>query len=163
MDRGRIVQQGTPQMVYRRPASPWVARFLGLTNLIPGRIVSLAPLQVQTDLGILSVGDEADQVTVGQKVTLLIRPEAARLASGRFAGTPEQRDEGGTRVEFKVREYTFRGGHYRLVVDHDAGLRLSFELLSGSQEPGQPGEPVALALRPEAIHVLAGEWNDGSQ
>ena len=163
MDRGRIVQQGTPRMVYRRPVSPWVARFLGLTNLIPGRIVSLAPLQADTDLGVLAVGDEAEQVRVGEQVTLLVRPEAARLVTGRSPEGPEQRDEGGTRVEFTVREYSFRGGHYRLVVEHDAGLRLSFELVSGSREPGQPGEPVALALRPEAIHLFVGEWNDGSQ
>ena len=39
MDRGQIVQQGTPQQVYRQPASPWVARFLGLNNLLPGRVV----------------------------------------------------------------------------------------------------------------------------
>jgi ABC-type Fe3+/spermidine/putrescine transport system ATPase subunit len=163
MDRGRLVQQGTPQMVYRHPASPWVARFLGLTNLIPGRIVNLAPLQADTDLGVLAVGDEAERVAVGQHVTLLVRPEAARLATGRLPGRPGQWDEGGTRVEFTVREYFFRGGHYRLVVDHDAGLRLSFELVSGSQEPGQPGEPVALTLRPEAICLLVGERNDGSQ
>ena len=163
MDRGRIVQQGTPQMVYRRPATHWVARFLGLTNLIPGRIVSLVPLQADTDLGVLAVGDEAEQVRVGEQVTLLVRPEAARLTAGRFPGGSVQIVEGGTRVEFTVREYSFRGGHYRLVVDHAAGLRLSFELVSGSQEPGQPGEPVALTLRPEAICLLAGEWNDGSQ
>ena len=40
MHQGRIVQQGTPQAVYRQPASPWVARFLGLSNLIP---VALPP------------------------------------------------------------------------------------------------------------------------
>lgn len=163
MDRGRIVQQGTPQMVYRRPASPWVARFLGLTNLIPGRIVNLAPLQADTSLGVLAVGDVAEQVTVGQPVTLLVRPEAARLAADGVAAAPGQRDEGETRVEFTVREYSFRGGHYRLVVDHAAGLELSFELVFESQEPGQPGEPVALSLRPEAIYLLAGERNDQLQ
>ncbi len=163
MDRGRIVQQGTPQMVYRRPASPWVARFLGLANLIPGRIVSLAPLQAGTDLGILTVGDVAERVTIGQPVTLLVRPEAARLSTDRLPGGPGQGDEGGTHVEFTVREYSFRGGHYRLVVDHGAGLQLSFELTFESQEPGRPGEPVTLILRPEAIYLLAGERNDKAQ
>jgi ABC-type Fe3+/spermidine/putrescine transport system ATPase subunit len=109
------------------------------------------------------VGDDAEQVRVGEQVTLLVRPEAARLTTGRFPGGPGEMDEGGTRVEFAVREYSFRGGHYRLVVDHATGLRLSFELVSGSQEPGQPGEPVALTLHSEAICLLVGEWNDGSQ
>ena len=47
-------------------------------------------------------------------------------------------DRGGTTVEFTVREYSFRGGYYRLVVDHDAGLELAFELVSESSEPVQP-------------------------
>jgi ABC-type Fe3+/spermidine/putrescine transport system ATPase subunit len=163
MNRGRVVQQGTPQTVYRRPSSSWVARFLGLTNLIPGRIVSLDPLQVDTALGVLEVGDEENQVTVEEQVTLLIRPEAARPATRRSGGEPGPRNEDGTWVEFTVREYSFRGGHYRLVVDHDTGLEFSFELVFESREPSRPGEPVVLTLRPEAICLLAGEQNDGSQ
>jgi ABC-type Fe3+/spermidine/putrescine transport system ATPase subunit len=163
MDRGRIVQQGTPQTVYRRPASPWVARFLGLTNLIAGRVVSVDPLRASTSLGVLTVGDETERVTVGQEVTVLVRPEAARLAGGGSPGGPGHRGESGPCIEFTLREYSFRGGHYRLVVSHSAGMELAFELVSGAMEPGQPGEPVTLALRPEAISLLVEERNDGSQ
>ena len=34
---GRIVQLGSPQELYRRPADPWVAGFVGEANLLPGR------------------------------------------------------------------------------------------------------------------------------
>jgi spermidine/putrescine transport system ATP-binding protein len=55
LNQGRIVQKGTPQAVYRQPASAWVARFLGLANLLPGRVVSAEPLQVATALGRLTL------------------------------------------------------------------------------------------------------------
>ncbi len=54
MHRGHIVQQGAPQAVYSQPASPWVARFLGLGNLIPGCVAALDPLRMDTVLGPLA-------------------------------------------------------------------------------------------------------------
>src|SRR5512147_1293270 len=37
LNQGRVVQSGSPAEVYEHPASPWVARFLGLSNLLPAR------------------------------------------------------------------------------------------------------------------------------
>ncbi len=55
MHSGRIVQQGSPQAVYHRPNSVWVARFLGLTNLVPGQVLAHDPLKLDTPLGYLSL------------------------------------------------------------------------------------------------------------
>ena len=41
MEGGRVRQVGTPEAIYRRPASPFVARFVGDINMLPGRIASL--------------------------------------------------------------------------------------------------------------------------
>jgi ABC-type Fe3+/spermidine/putrescine transport system ATPase subunit len=153
MKRGRIVQQGTPQAVYWRPASAWVARFLGLTNLVPGRIVGIEPgpgpgllAVVDTPLGRLELQD-VGEIAAGEEVTLLIRPEAARLAA-------ECADEGDLVIEGTVRDCSFRGGHYRLTIEHAAHLDLTFELVSGESRPPEPGESLALSLRPEAISLL---------
>lgn len=147
MGQGRIVQQGAPQAVYRRPASVWVARFLGLTNLLLGRVVATAPPRVETALGCLTL-PEAEEVTAGQEVTVLIRPEVTRLAA-------DGPDKVGIRVEGRVRECSFRGSHYRLVIRHQAGLELTFELVTDAAGQLRPGEPVALLLRPEAISLVA--------
>ncbi len=152
MSRGSVVQQGTPQAVYRRPASPWVARFLGLTNLVPGRVDALDPVQVVTPLGRLTVA-EAEQALVDQQVTLLIRPEAAQLAV-------DCADEGDLVVEGTVCECSFRGSHSRLVIQHGAGLDLTFELVSDASRLPGLGEPIRLALRPEAISLLEGEGDE---
>ncbi len=147
MGQGRIVQQGPPQAVYRCPASVGVARFLGLTNLLAGQVVAADPPRVETALGCLAL-PEAEEVAAGQEVTVLIRPEAARLA----ADCP---DDAGIRVEGTVRECSFRGSHHRLVIRHQAGLDLTFELAADVAGPPRPGEAVALLLRPEAISLVA--------
>jgi ABC-type Fe3+/spermidine/putrescine transport system ATPase subunit len=152
MKQGRIVQQGTPQAVYCQPASPWVAGFLGLTNLFPGRVVSLDPPQVSTSIGPI-VPREMEQVEVGQVVTVLIRPEAALL--GR-----EGAAQRGIALEGTVRECSFRGGHYRLLIRHETGIDLAFELTSGAASLPQPGDPISLALRPEAISLLEEEVHE---
>jgi ABC-type Fe3+/spermidine/putrescine transport system ATPase subunit len=159
MDRGRIVQQGTPQSVYWRPASPWVARFLGLSNLVPGRVVALVsgpdqrPLSiVETALGRFTL-PRAEGASTGQPVTVLIRPEAARLAE-------ECPDEEDLIVEGTVSEFSFRGGYYRLMMHHQAGLDLAFELISEASRLPGPGEPVRLALRQDAVSLLVEESDE---
>jgi ABC-type Fe3+/spermidine/putrescine transport system ATPase subunit len=147
MNRGRIVQQGTPQEVYRTPASPWVARFLGLTNLIPGRVVAIDPIRVDTLLGPLALHAPA-QLAIGQQVTVLIRPEAAHLDEGcSDSGT-------GILLTGMPLKCSFRGGHYRLVLQHETGQELTFDLVSEAAYPTLTGEQIHLLLRPEAISLL---------
>jgi ABC-type Fe3+/spermidine/putrescine transport system ATPase subunit len=159
MERGRIVQQGTPQSVYRQPASSWIARFLGLSNLLPGRVVipESSPGQgsspvVETALGQLTL-PQADGLAGGQRVTVLIRPEAARLAED----CPGEQD---IVLEGRVEECSFRGSHYRLVAHHQSGLDLTFELVPGAASLPGPGETVRLALRAEAVSLLVEERDE---
>ncbi|MCL4868078.1 MAG: ABC transporter ATP-binding protein [Anaerolineae bacterium] len=74
MNRGRIEQQGPPLELYRRPQSPFVARFLGMSNIFSG--TWQADGQVQTPLGLLQT---ASWGAIGDPVTLLIRPEGAQV------------------------------------------------------------------------------------
>ena len=74
---GRIHQTDDPHLLYTRPSSPWVARFVGDADVLPG--VRTADGQVATGLGVHApvttlVGDHADVV---------IRPEAVRLLPDR--------------------------------------------------------------------------------
>jgi ABC-type Fe3+/spermidine/putrescine transport system ATPase subunit len=92
------------------------------------------------------------EVTIGQEVVLLIRPEAARLA----ADCP---GEIGTRIEGTVRASSFRGSHYNLVIVHDAGVELVFEMSWDRARTPQPGDSVSLLLRPETIGLLLGEFD----
>ncbi len=74
---GQIVQAGTPADVFARPASGWVAGFLGLGNVLEGKW--LGGGKVETSLGMLDV-DYETEAGLGETVKLLIRPEGVHLA-----------------------------------------------------------------------------------
>lgn len=77
MDRGRIVQSGTPREIYTQPSNRFVADFVGWANFLPGEVINGRTIRVlgfelQTDA--LSAGMET-----GANVDISIRPEDVRL------------------------------------------------------------------------------------
>jgi len=80
MCEGRLCQIGPPRELYGRPASRFVASFLGQTNLIAARVVERAAGSVclESDAGLLRSSVFPDPLPVGG-VTCSIRPESVRL------------------------------------------------------------------------------------
>ena len=119
LDKGHLMQVGTPREVYRRPQSKAVADFIGETNFIEGR--ALAPLagtahwRVDTALGEFTglKPDEAWDLHVGEPVVLSVRPESWKLReaarSDGSAGENVLRGRiGGSIYLGEVAEYDFR-------------------------------------------------------
>lgn len=78
MEGGRIAQLDTPRGLYERPATRFVADFIGMMNFLDGR---LAPGGVTVDgIGLLR-GHVAASGDAGQPATLVVRPERIRLSS----------------------------------------------------------------------------------
>ncbi|MGY4916269.1 ABC transporter ATP-binding protein [Streptomyces sp. 900116325] len=99
-NQGRVEQIGTPAQIYERPATPFVAGFVGTSNLL-------------TD-------DAAEQV-VGDRGTYSIRPEKIRvLKESAVADEPQHSSATGT-----VAEVVYLGDATRFLVDLDAGGRLT--------------------------------------
>lgn len=140
LHQGKIVQMGTPAEVYTYPYTVWVAEFLGLMNFISGRVLSLQPLLVQTDLGQWRVGCNVPKdLQVGDLLTLLLRPWGARL------------DEQGTEnvLTGRVEDVVFRGEGYRMILQCDGG-KFQFYLAS----PLTVGETIKLHVPPESVLCL---------
>ncbi len=82
MDRGQVVQVGTPAQIYEFPCSRFVADFVGTTNLFEGTVSACEPGLITVDCaeagGELLVDDEG-RFTVGQRVWVALRPEKVRL------------------------------------------------------------------------------------
>jgi putative spermidine/putrescine transport system ATP-binding protein len=77
MDAGRIEQVGPPLEVYRQPSSPFVAGFIGRTNLLRGEAAGDGSVAVAGRP--CDVAGEADR---SGEVTISVRPEAAQLVVG---------------------------------------------------------------------------------
>jgi len=150
MDRGRKVQEDTPEGLYRHPATPFVARFLGMTNLLTGTVVSSEEelVVVETSLGRLHVETEnLVPSEISSLVTVLIRPEAAEW--------DEEYDhiQAPNLIEGQVQECSFRGDRCHLVVRHAGAGDLTFSLRGGDRVPA-PASSIRLTLRPQAMTLL---------
>jgi spermidine/putrescine transport system ATP-binding protein len=91
---GQIIREGTPAEVWSKPNSVWVAQFLGLGNVIEGKIVG-GGWSIETRAGVFSVKC-GHQHQVGEKVQLLARPlemgNEANQIRGRVADVVFQQD-----------------------------------------------------------------------
>lgn len=115
---GRIVQLGTPETVYRQPATRFVATFTGVAGSVPGQIVGRRAnglVQVRC-LGATLEAKAAILPARGDEVELLIRGDAVAL--------DEPRSDGSLLLGV-VRDNSFRSGAYDHVVDLDGGHRLT--------------------------------------
>ena len=77
MDQGRVQQVAAPLDIYRAPANAFVADFIGSSNLIPGRLAASDTVEVNG--GRLRVERLPDGISVGDRVTLSVRPEEVNL------------------------------------------------------------------------------------
>jgi ABC-type Fe3+/spermidine/putrescine transport system ATPase subunit len=140
MDRGTIVQSGTPLAVYQNPINVFAAKFLGLNNVLDGQIASRdagsGNSVVQTQLGRLQIGGASGE----NPITILIRPEAAEAAT-----------LGINVVEGRIVRSSFRGATQRVVLHHESGVELELDL---EADLLPRDEVLRVALRPDAITVI---------
>lgn len=152
MQAGRIVQTGAPDAVFTRPANRFVAGFLGVDNVLEGRVVSRAGSACQVALADASlqgtVGDNT--IATGDRVYLCIRAENITLG---MTGAP---DSGGTNnLPGSVVGSRRLGPLTRVTVD--CGVVLSAYVLdrSVSHLSLAPGIPVTAQIDVAAVHVIA--------
>jgi putrescine transport system ATP-binding protein len=83
MDRGKVVQVGTPSEIYEFPQSRFVADFVGTTNLFEGTVTSCEPGLITvscSETGCDLLVDDVGRFSPGQKVWVALRPEKIRLS-----------------------------------------------------------------------------------
>ncbi|CAM5302161.1 iron(III) transport system ATP-binding protein [Aquamicrobium terrae] len=124
MNQGEIEQVGTPEGVFSRPASPFVAGFLGDMNFIPAIAATGNSVTVA---GMTFAVPDMEGLAPGTQVSLCIRP--ADIAVGMVnANRP-----GG--LEAVVETVSFRGNFYRLSVNcRQIGQTLDVEIMRSAWE-----------------------------
>jgi iron(III) transport system ATP-binding protein len=124
MNEGTVVQEGTAQDLYHRPASQFVAQFVGRVNLVAGRVAGIAGdvAQVRALGTVIGVRAVHDAFRAGDDVMLVVRPEAIAMARGEnAAGSPSATVVARMFLGEKT-EYLLRCGNATLqMVRYDAG------------------------------------------
>jgi iron(III) transport system ATP-binding protein len=142
MNAGHVDQVGTPEDIYLRPASLFVADFIGQVNALPGRVLDCVNgrTRIETLQHRIQI---ASPCAPGTDVLVLVRPEAVVLgavtAEG-LAGTVEELEYHGDRIEYRIRV------HETVLVAVEPALN--------RRERIAPGDRVGLQLIEETIHLL---------
>jgi ABC-type Fe3+/spermidine/putrescine transport system ATPase subunit len=106
LNEGRVEQVGTPDEIYRVPASPFAARFVGDANVIPVEVVGADGGSATVAIGELRLAARRPEGVGLGPAWLVVRPEVVRLAQNGHAGV------GGV-----VRDLAFRGTGFSYRVD----------------------------------------------
>ncbi|HZC33360.1 MAG TPA: ABC transporter ATP-binding protein [Candidatus Bathyarchaeia archaeon] len=163
MRDGLIQQQGSPEVLYRRPVNRFVAGFIGSSNFVPGRIVEAADVsgrvvvEVAGHVRLVGHVTEAERPAAGDEVTLALRPESVRLAptGASLAGG----GAGWASLTGRVRSDTYLGDQHEYRVDVPGlGELIARSQAFGPDGPGQefrPGQDVAIGWHEGSALVLA--------
>ncbi len=125
MDHGRIAQVGTPEQIYQRPNSRWVAGFVGDVNLIEAQVTAVYPSFVMLERAGLRLRVAAHAVLApGMPAALALRPEKIAIAHARPEGAA---DNGASGI---VTEIGYLGATSLAKVRLDSGLILKVTVMN---------------------------------
>ncbi len=141
MDSGAILQVGSPEEIYRRPTSRFVAEFLGQCNLLDAVAVDTTTggTRYRLEDGSLLVAAGAPTAP-GKNVSIAVRPEAVEVVAA---------DSGGTNTfAAEVVTSSFLGDHYV----HQ--LRIDTMALTVDDRAAADGPQLAVRIPPDACQIL---------
>ena len=150
LEKGRIMQLGTPREIYSQPANKFVAGFMGTTHFIPGRVESLANeyVIVTAEEGLTFTG-RGHGLEKGQEVIVAIRPESIRFVPPAEV-TPASREPNLYEAE------VVRASYVGELIDYQ--LKIKSHMIRAKGEVGSAyalNDRMVVKLDPDQLAVLA--------
>ena len=158
MRGGRVEQLGTPEELYERPRTRFVADFIGTSNLLSGTVESVdgSRAVIRLSSGETCLTAAAADVTLGRRVELSVRPESVAL-DARNGGLATSAAVGS--IPASVEQVAYLGGNVQYLVRSAGGLSITaLASKSGDRIPvggavdvtWSPGDALVLAEHPAA-------------
>ncbi len=154
MSNGVVEQVDTPENVYERPATTFVAGFIGVSNLMPGTVMSATGGRgmIRLDTG-LEVESRVDGLATGERCHAVVRPEKLRITDpgsvtpGALPG-----------VDGIVQSSVYLGTSTQIIVALPGDVSMTVLVPNASEAerarlPGG-GAPVRLSWEPDHMHVV---------
>ena len=151
MRQGQVEQLGTPQEVYNHPRTPFVANFIGHSNLLQVSVTRIRGGDCTVDLEPgLSVELTSTNAVVGDRGTMMVRPEDIRLQAA------DDGDDRHDRLRAKVIDRTFLGSGVRYTLQLPQGTTLVAEV-GKRAAPLDAGQDTCLSWEPGAARFYRAE------
>ena len=155
MNRGVVEQVADPETVYERPSTTFVAGFIGVSNLMPGEVVSSngAGAEMRLDAGPTVKAPDTGGVKTGERAHAVVRPEKLELQQ---AGAPAE--SGRPSVEGQVESSLYLGTATQMVVKLGDGTRMTVLVPNADAEARRDlpaaGDAARLSWSDENIHIV---------
>ncbi|HEX5507300.1 MAG TPA: ABC transporter ATP-binding protein [Pseudolabrys sp.] len=141
MNAGKIEQAGSPEEIYDRPRSEFVARFIGSSNVIKGKGLD----QTHINVGGATIRCTGAPVVAGAETAVSIRPHEIHL-------TPDRPQQAENVVQATVVRQVFLGNSRDYMVEIDGGTQL--RVVTAADVGIPQGNAVWLQLSPERCRAL---------
>src|SRR5882757_966475 len=143
MNAGKLVQVGAPREVYGRPATPFVADFVGARNQLTAKVIAQDADTADVDIPLFGRRRAPTAGGLGSDAIVIIRPEVATLARS------------GTGAKFTVEDVSFQGPQTSVLVQGGAGVSLTLVQPSHTIPAGLVrGEQVVVDIAREDLWVI---------
>jgi spermidine/putrescine transport system ATP-binding protein len=155
MNRGVVEQVSDPETVYERPATTFVAGFIGVSNLMPGEVISANGdgAKLRLDAGPTVRTPSTGGAASGERAHAVVRPEKLVLTPA-ADGTPDGRPS----VEGQVESSLYLGTATQMVVKLGDGTRLTVLVPNADAEARRDlpaaGDGARLSWSDENIHIV---------
>jgi ABC-type Fe3+/spermidine/putrescine transport system ATPase subunit len=146
MKKGRIVQVGTPQELYMKPNSLFVANFVGESNLLEGLVTKTKKGSLEIELrggaNVYAFGDGSE----GDRVIVVVRPEVLVV----------EREDRKAKNMLKgvVNKITFEGTFMRYIIKLESEDSVIVTRPSLTEKWFEVGQSIMLSFEPEMAHVF---------
>ena len=152
LNSGRIEQDGSPTDLYHRPVTPFVANFVGHSNVLEARVeMRGSPARLRTGSGYVLISNEGTCAEVGKTVQAMVRPENVVITSAL------NQDLSANTIPATLVDSIVLGSAIRHHVRTAAGENLTaVELNRPGHMAFRKGDPVAITWRDIDIRILEG-------
>jgi spermidine/putrescine ABC transporter ATP-binding subunit len=159
LNHGVVQQVGAPREIYEKPATPFVAEFIGASNLLSGVIEqsdgSLTAVRVN-GLTVRSIDSLPESALHRNVVTILIRPERIRLVRAQESNVAQLADPMINRLSGRVTEVSFLGEDLQIEFQVDNGPYLKVSVKAGTaDEELARGDRAVACILPRDVQLLS--------
>ncbi len=150
MNAGNMIQTDTPRRLYQHPATPFIASFIGETNLLAGTFTSVNGMPAAKTAAGTFVAAEARGFREGDPVSVSIRPEAMQVLMDGAKGGDDVK-------QAHLEHMTYLGESEQFFMRVGEALHLRAALFHVPEHRLQDGESIAFRVDPKDVLLLKPE------